>query len=85
MPLPPGLSERRFSRALADFARAIGDEWVFSSAADMDLYRDAYSPFKGEAEDPVPSAAVAPDSVEQVQAIVRIANEYGLPLWPIAT
>jgi FAD/FMN-containing dehydrogenase len=85
MALPPGLTQRLFDRALGEFAVAVGDEWVFSSEADVNLYRDAYSPFKGEAEDPVPSAAVAPDSVEQVQAVVRIANRYRIPLWPIAT
>ena len=58
---------------------------MFTSDEDLNLYRDAYSPFKGEAEDRVPSAAVAPDTVEQVQAIVRIANRYRLPLWTIAT
>ena len=32
----------------------------------------------------VPSAVVSPTSVEDVQAIVRIANEYRIPLWPIS-
>ena len=85
MPAPPGVTERDFSRALEELANAIGSEWVFTSEEDLNLYRDAYSPFKGEAEDRVPSAAVAPDTVEQVQAIVRIANRYRLPLWTIAT
>ena len=85
MAAPPGVTERDFSRALEELANAIGGEWVFTSEEDLNLYRDAYSPFKGEAEDRVPSAAVAPDTVEQVQAIVRIANRYRLPLWTIAT
>ena len=85
MPAPPSVTERDFSRALEELANAIGSEWVFTSEEDLNLYRDAYSPFKGEAEDRVPSAAVAPDTVEQVQAIVRIANRYRLPLWTIAT
>ena len=38
-----------------------------------------------EAEDSVPSAAVAPDGVEQVQAVVKIANKYKIPLWTIST
>jgi hypothetical protein len=85
MAVPPGMTERAFSRALSEFAEAIGGEWVYSSEEDMDLYRDAYSPFWNEEEDRVPSAAVAPDGVEQVRAIVRIANAYGIPLWTIAT
>jgi hypothetical protein len=31
------------------------------------------------------AAAVAPLNVEQVQAIVRIANRLGVPLYPIST
>jgi FAD/FMN-containing dehydrogenase len=85
MAVPPGLTEPEFARALGEFAQAVGDQWVFSSDEDIDLYRDAYSPLYGEAEDPVPSAAVAPSNVEQVQAVVRIANRYQIPLWTIAT
>jgi 4-cresol dehydrogenase (hydroxylating) len=85
MATPPGVSERDFSRALNEFAAVVGSEWVFSSDEDVNLYRDAYSPFWNEQEDRVPSAAVAPDGVEQVQAIVRIANAYKIPLWTIAT
>jgi FAD/FMN-containing dehydrogenase len=85
MAAPPGVSERDFSRALDELAGAVGREWVFTTDEDLNLYRDAYSPFWNEAADRVPSAAVAPDSVGQVQAIVRIANAYKIPLWTIAT
>ncbi|HET7607856.1 MAG TPA: FAD-dependent oxidoreductase, partial [Gammaproteobacteria bacterium] len=85
MATPPGVSERDFARALTELRNAVGADWVFTSDEDLNLYRDAYSPFKGEARDPVPSAAVAPTSVEQVQAIVRIANTHKIPLWTIST
>jgi (+)-pinoresinol hydroxylase len=85
MAVPPGVSERDFARALEKFATAIGRDWVFTSDADVNLYRDAYSPFFGEAEDRVASAAVAPSTTEEVQAIVRIANEHKIPLWTIST
>ena len=85
MAVPPGVTERDFSSALDEFAAAVGTEWVFNTDEDMDLYRDAYSPFWNEEQDRVPSAAVAPDNVEQVQAIARIANAYKIPLWTIAT
>jgi len=85
MAAPPGLTEREFASALDEFAAAVGREWVFMSDEDMNLYRDAYSPFWSEAEDRVPSAAVAPDNVEQVQAIVRIANAHKIPLWTVST
>jgi (+)-pinoresinol hydroxylase len=85
MAVPPGVSERDFARALEEFATTVGREWVFTADADVNLYRDAYSPFFGEADDRVASAAVAPSSTEQVQAIVRIANKYKIPLWTIST
>ena len=82
---PPGISESEFSAALREFEGAIGKEWVFTSDEDVDLYRDAYSPFRGEPDERIPSAALAPDSVEQVQAIARIANRRKIPLYPIST
>jgi 4-cresol dehydrogenase (hydroxylating) len=85
MAAPPGVSERDFARALEEFGNVVGSEGVFASDEDVNLYRDAYSPFYGEAEDRVPSAAVSPTSTEQVQAIVRIANTYKIPLWTIST
>jgi 4-cresol dehydrogenase (hydroxylating) len=83
MAVPPGISERDFAAALQEFANAIGGDWVFESDEDLKLYRDAYSPFWGEPEERLASAAVAPANVEQVQAIVRIANKHKIPLWTI--
>ena len=85
MPIPPGVSEQDFKRALDRFTRVVGDQWVFTSDEDVALYRDAYSPLWSEHEERVASAAVAPDSAEQVQEIVRIANEFRVPLYPIST
>ena len=80
MPQPPkGMSDRDFQTALRRIREVAGGEWVFSSDEDVELYRDAYSPLWGEEEERVASAAVAPKSVEEIQAIVRIANEYRLP------
>ncbi len=85
MNLPAGVSAADFSAALKEFESAIGKKWVFTSEEDVALYRDAYSPFWGEEEERVASAAVAPDGVEEVQAIVRIANTYKIPIYPIST
>jgi len=85
MRLPPGVSSKDFASALKEFEGAVGADWVFTSDDDVDLYRDSYSPFWHEAEEPVPSAAVAPDSVEAVQKFVRIANRYKIPFWTIST
>ncbi len=85
MRLPPGVSAGDFSAAIKELESAIGKEWVFTSDEDVNLYRDSYSPFWHENQEPIPSAAFAPDSVEQVQAVVRIANRYKIPLWTIST
>ena len=85
MPLPPGVSQKDFRDALRQFEQAVGKEWVFSSDEDVSLYRDSYSPFWEEKEEPIPSAAVAPDTVEQVQKIVQTANTYKIPLWTVST
>ncbi|MCP5144196.1 MAG: FAD-binding oxidoreductase [Gammaproteobacteria bacterium] len=85
MALPPGVSEADFAAALTDFRAAVGDEWVFTSDEDIALYRDAYSPYWGEGEERLASAAVAPATVEQVQAVVRAANARRVPLYPIST
>ncbi|MGD8809497.1 MAG: FAD-binding oxidoreductase [Gammaproteobacteria bacterium] len=85
MALPPGVSERDFNRALERFASIIGSQWVFSDDADVALYRDAYSPLVNEPGEKTASGAVAPASAEEVQAIVRVANEFRIPLYPIST
>lgn len=85
MTRPPGVGQQEFSDAIRQFEDAVGKEWVFTSAEDLALYRDAYSPFWGEEEERTASAAVAPDTVAQVQQAVRIANRYRIPLYSIST
>jgi hypothetical protein len=85
MALPPGVSSKDFADAIRQFEEAVGKPWVFTSDEDVALYRDAYSPFWGEPEERVASAAVAPDSAEQVSQVVKIANTYKIPIYPIST
>jgi (+)-pinoresinol hydroxylase len=85
MRVPSGVSESDFAAALKQFEEAVGKEWVFTSDEDVALYRDAYSPFWGEPDELVASAAVAPDNVEEVQKVVRIANSFKIPIYPVST
>lgn len=85
MRTPPGISPATFAAAIDEFAGAVGKAWVFTTEEDLELYRDAYSPLRGSEEDRSASAAVAPASVEEVQAIVRIANRHRIPLYAIST
>jgi FAD/FMN-containing dehydrogenase len=85
MTVPPGVSPNDFAEAIRQFEAAVGKEWVFTSDEDIAMYRDAYSPFYGEPEELVASASVAPDNVEEVQKVVKIANTYKIPLYTIST
>ncbi len=82
---PPGVSASDFAAAVMQWQAAVGKNWVFTSDEDLDLYKDAYSPHWGEPEDRVASAAVAPARVEEVQEVVRIANRFRIPIYPIST
>jgi 4-cresol dehydrogenase (hydroxylating) len=82
---PAGVSEQDFAEAIRRFEAVVGKEWVFTSDEDVALYRDAYSPYWDEPEERLASAAVAPNAVEQVQEVVRIANRFKVPLYPIST
>jgi 4-cresol dehydrogenase (hydroxylating) flavoprotein subunit len=81
--LPPGLSRRRFDRALAELRAIVGNDWVFADADSIRPYEKCLIPDPTHRH--VPCGAVAPASAEDVQAIVRVASRYGLPLWPIST
>ncbi|MGO1560220.1 4-cresol dehydrogenase [hydroxylating] flavoprotein subunit [Actinomycetales bacterium JB111] len=61
------------------FAEAIGTEHVHTDQAQRDEYRDPYW-FQGDRTYDS-SAVLYPASTEEVQAVVRIANEHGVPLW----
>ena len=83
--LPPDLDQATFARVLDEFRGAVGADWVWSSDEDLGPYRDSFSPVWNTDEERRASAAVAPADVGQVQAIVRIAARYKVPLYPIST
>ena len=85
MRTPPGVSETDFRAALNQFKRIVGDQWVFTEEEDTRLYRDAYSPRWGEDNDLSASAAVAPKTTEQVQAIMRACNDHQIPIFAFST
>lgn len=82
---PPNVSGTDWAAALTAFRQAIGPDNVYVDDEDVGLYRDAYSPYWGESEERLASAAVAPATTEEVQAIVRTAAKYKIPLFPIST
>ena len=83
--LPPGVNTETFTTALREFSAAIGEDWVLSTDEELGPYRDYWSPVPDPEDELLASAAVGPASLEQVKAIVRIANKYRIPLFPIST
>ena len=80
--LPTGVNAARFQQALRAFATVVGKDWVLADDSDREAYSDIYAP--GPSSEWQASAAVAPASAEEVQAIVRLANEFRTPLWPVS-
>lgn len=72
-PLAPGLTRADFSSAMKAFRGVVGAEWVFGDEEAVAPYAKVYVP--DPANRHVPVGAVCPETVEQVQEIVRIANK----------
>lgn len=85
MRTPPNVAPETFAAALQEFANVVGSDWLYTEDEALGPYRDAYAPTRGQDEDRWASAAVAPRTVEEVQAVVRAANKYGIPLYTIST
>ena len=81
-PLPPRVTEERMADALERFRKIVGADWLFSGKA-VESYHDPYT-ISNDAGRYKARAAVAPVSTEQVQEIVKVANEYRIPLWTVS-
>ena len=84
--LPPGVNQKDFSDALKQFEEAVGKEWVFTqrrrrSALSRRLFavlgRARGARRIGRRRARTPS--------KQVQAVMKTANEYKIPVYPIST
>jgi 4-cresol dehydrogenase (hydroxylating) len=78
---PPGLDAAKLAAAKRAFAAAVGTANIFFDELDRDSYADKFAVDDAHHQ---PLGAVAPQTVEEIQAIVRIAGQYRLPLWPIS-
>ncbi|WP_082697916.1 FAD-binding oxidoreductase [Novosphingobium fuchskuhlense] len=81
--LAPGVRKADFKGAVAAMRKVVGDEWVFADPDAVAPWKKSYTP------DPygkhIPVGAVCPETAEQVQAIVKIANQFRQPIWPVST
>ena len=81
-PLPTGVSAGSFSAALAAFRSALGEAGVLDTDQDRRTYIDPYAFGDGLSHEA--SAILAPAEVAEVQEAVRIANRFGVALWPVS-
>jgi 4-cresol dehydrogenase (hydroxylating) len=81
--LPPNLSAAQFDAALAAWRAIVGAQHVVNSATALSAYLDPFAP--GEREAFAASAALLPASVDEIRAVLRIANQYRIPLWTVST
>lgn len=79
---PEGVSPAQVERALEEIRRAIGAEHVHVGEAALE-FRDPFWPEKWDEYES--SAVVQPDGVEQIQAVLKIANEHRVPIWTVST
>ena len=80
--LPPGVDEQAFDAAMNAFSVVVGDDGLLQSASALKEYSD---PYAFVADDTfMPSAVLLPTCVDQVRAIVGIANQHRVPLWVVS-
>lgn len=90
--LPPNTHFEKFQRFTRAAADACGDENVTVISDDSELGNEHYmTPSKAhdmyhvvDKQYFVSSAVVAPRGVADVQAIVKLCNEYEIPVWPFS-
>ncbi|KAJ5119071.1 hypothetical protein N7476_011423 [Penicillium atrosanguineum] len=88
--LPPNTSPETFKNFLAAVSKTVGDENIRVVTRLEELHDGTYHE-QPRTHDPhhivdqdyfLASAVICPRSVPDLQAIVRIANEFQIPLWP---
>ncbi|POR49369.1 4-cresol dehydrogenase (hydroxylating) [Paraburkholderia eburnea] len=82
--LPPGMSAARFSRVLAAFESIVGAPNVRRGGAALVPYFDPFAPL-ADARAFAPSAALLPADIDEIRAILRVANAARVPLWTVST
>lgn len=76
-----GLTVDNLSEVATKLRECVGDEWVSDNPIDLSSYGRDFTIFSGER----PNLVVMPLSTEEIQKIVKIAYEHGIPLVPQTT
>ena len=77
--LPPAPSLKALSAAVDGFTAALPAGAVLTSEAELAEFRDPFA--HASWDDYTASAVVMPTTVEEIQEILRLANEHKVPLW----
>ncbi len=75
---PDGVSPEQFMQALTRFESVVGPDNVLTGEDRLTPYRKTMMPVADE--DYAMSAVLQPTSTEQVQEILRICNEFRVPV-----
>jgi 4-cresol dehydrogenase (hydroxylating) len=79
MPVPTGVSTESLDAAIVDFVDVLGAHAVVTDREALLEFRDPYTYRESDEFDA--SAMVMPTCTDEVQAVVRIAAQHGIPLW----
>lgn len=82
--LPPGITPQAWVTILRKFEDVLGVEKVVLGNELKINYVDPFSMNVDEKERRGTSCALRPTTVEEIQAILKIANEYKIPLWTVS-
>ncbi|KAL1850330.1 hypothetical protein Plec18167_007431 [Paecilomyces lecythidis] len=82
--LPPGMTRQTWTTVVKKFQTALGTEKVVLGDELRVLYADPFSMNVDEKERRGTACALRPTTVEEIQAILKIANEYKIPLWTVS-
>lgn len=81
--LPPDISADDFNAALEKFRTVLGADHVLADDSELAQFLDPFPTTNGD--EFRPGAVIFPATVEEIQQIVEVANEYKIPLSPTAT
>jgi hypothetical protein len=78
--LPPGLTKSAFDDAIQEYGKAVGDDQVLRGDS-LTEYIDPYELHESEGTRRMPSAAVRPKDVEELKKVLKVSNDFGIPVW----
>ncbi|KAH7072697.1 hypothetical protein BKA63DRAFT_472831 [Paraphoma chrysanthemicola] len=78
--LPPGIERNAFDKAIQQYRRAVGEDQVLQGD-DLTEYIDPYELQEAEGTRKMPSAAVRPKNTDELKEVLKVSNEFGIPVW----